>query len=70
MDCSNGNIGIMDELIENGSDSKDLVPISWEDATPKQRREGKVSKHDHRSSLGKTLTKNQAKRRRKKLKKK
>ncbi len=56
MDCSNGNIGLMDELIESGSKKEDLIPIRMADATSKQRKRGRVSLHDRRSPLGKQLT--------------
>lgn len=46
----------------------DVVPIEEKDLTEKQRREGKVSLHDRRSKLGKVLTANQKRNRRRKLK--
>ena len=68
MDISTGQVGAMKDLLENGSDERNLVPINNSDLTTKQKQSGKVSLHDHRSKLGKLLTRNQAKRKRRKLK--
>ena len=45
----------------------DVVAIDANDLTEKQRRENRVSLHDHRSKLGKVLTANQRRNRRRKL---
>lgn len=41
----------------NRHPSSNIVPICLEDATEKQKQEMCVSLHDHRSKLGKKLTK-------------
>lgn len=66
MDTRTGEIGTVAELKASGSEVEDLIGIDMDDATPKQRREKRVSPHDHRSKLGRQLTaarsKNQRKR--------
>lgn len=47
-------------------ENEDWVRINEEDMTDKQKKEMKVSLHDHKSKLGKVLTKN----RKRKLKRK
>ena len=68
MDTRTGEIhhGELNDIREQlGHD--DVVPIEEKDLTEKQRREGKVSLHDHVSKLGKVLTANQRRKRRRRL---
>ncbi len=69
MDTRTGVIhkGSLDEL-EKKLGHRDLVEIDPADMTEKQKKEGKVSLHDRRSKLGKVLTANQKRNRRRRLK--
>ncbi len=65
MDTRNGTISQFskeefDALFEE--DRKALVFINDEDATKRQKREMRVSMHDHRSKLGQQLTKERSER--------
>ena len=63
MDCRTGEIhqGTLDELLRQ-IPHKDVVPVSPEDMTDKQKEELKVSLNDHKSKLGKQLTEERKKR--------
>ena len=59
MDLSTGEIKAMEEAAKS---SHPFIPIDLNDATEKQRRENRVSLHDHRSTLGEKLTAERSKR--------
>jgi hypothetical protein len=75
MDVSNGRIGMMDELLAEGSKPENLIEIQKHLATQQQMADKFVALNDAKSELGKLrqshdpLTKNQAKRLRRKLRK-
>jgi hypothetical protein len=62
----NLSTGAIEKFKEGQQIPPGFVPVNMNDATAKQKREKRVSLHDHRSKLGKVLTRERYRRLRKK----